>query len=121
MASDSEKCANSTGFAKTKDRSAEVENINPQRLLVDFATCLKRGSRDPAAHLSISIRGDRLIIVYHQIVVLHWQVIDRVLVCTPIGWRYGAYTASDCSKARKITIRLLFDFAKQLHFPYTER
>jgi hypothetical protein len=61
----------------------------------------------------VSLQRNFLTVAYHQIVVLHWRIVGGDLVCFPTGWRRKTYTALGPTKAREITIRLVFEFVRQ--------
>lgn len=95
-----------------------AEQFDVQGPLLMLEANLKEELRDQEANLTITLHRARLTIAYHEIVVLNWKVVGRDLVCTPVGWRRKAYTASGPVQAREITIRLIFEFVKVFQSPH---
>ena len=75
---------------------------------------LKEELRDQDAYVTVTLHRARLAIAYHEIVVLHWKGVGSDLVCTPVGWRRKTYMARGPAQAREITIRLVFEFVRQI-------
>jgi len=99
--------------ARTEGCASLAEQFDPRGPLLMLAANLKEELNAQETNLTITLHRTRLTISYHEIVVLHWKSVGRDLVCTPVGWRRKTYTAPGPSKAREITIRLLFEFVKQ--------
>jgi hypothetical protein len=42
-------------------------------------------------------------------------VVGGDLTCTPLGWHDTIYTAGDPGDAHRLTVRLVFEFLRQVH------
>jgi hypothetical protein len=92
---------------------------DPSSPLAVLAESLEADLGDEATGVTLSLHRRRLTLAYHQMVVLHWRTVGRELVCAPTGWSRKIYTAPGPVQARDVTIRLVFQFVRQLQKPST--
>jgi hypothetical protein len=84
-------------------------------LLHALAASLCQDLRGQRTELTINLRWPHLAIAYHHIVVVRWASVGDKIVAAPDGWSESSYTAAGVEQARRITIRLVFEFVRSLH------
>jgi hypothetical protein len=98
---------------RTEGCASLAEQFDARGPLLMLAANLKEELKAQETNLAVSLYRTHLIIAYHQVVVVHWKMVGRDLVGTPVGWRRKRYTARGPVQAREISIRLVFEFVKQ--------
>ena len=84
---------------------------DPFAPLLLLAASLEEELRGQRTNLTVSLQRNFLTVAYDQIVVLHWRRVGSDLVCFPRCRK--TYTALGSTKAREITLRLVFEFVRQ--------
>ena len=94
--------------------SVVTERRDPFIELGLLASSLEEELKNQETELVVDLVDNDLVIAYHHIVVLHWRVVDLELVCSPTCWRRITFTVASAERAREITIRLVFEFVREL-------
>ena len=84
-------------------------------LLHALAASLCQDLRGQQTGLTISLQRPHLAIAYHNMIVVRWACVGDQIVASPDGWGESTHTAAGLEQARKITIRLVFEFVRSLH------
>jgi hypothetical protein len=102
---------------KTEGRMNLAEQFDPRAQLLLLEASLKKDLGNQQTALTVRLQRAGLTVAYHQMEVLRWTFVRRNLVCIPIGWCHKTYITSGPVQAREITIRLVFEFVRQLQSP----
>jgi hypothetical protein len=94
-----------------------AEQFDPRAQLLVLEASLRKELANQETALTLRLQRTGLTVAYHQMAVLRWRVVRRNLVCIPVSSCHKTYVASGPLHACEITIRLVFEFVKQLQSP----